>query len=80
MNKKNKETLKSVLHEIQDMKLPKAIKTLVTAMNDDEGYQYTWQANIAVCMQDAYKSAKNKDDIYGISNDGAKRFLDLLKS
>jgi hypothetical protein len=46
--------------------------------NSEGSYYYSWQANIAVAMQDAYNDAKDKADIHKISNDGAKRFLDLL--
>lgn len=41
-------------------------------------YYYSWQANIAVAMQDAYEYAEDKTNIHAISNEGAKRFLDLL--
>lgn len=44
-----------------------------------EDYRKTWEANIAVCMQDAYFSKKGRNSfIHAISNDGAKRFIDLL--
>lgn len=57
------------------------IEELVEALKNDKtqgSYYYSWQANIAVAMQDAYEEAEDKTDIHKISNDGAKRFLDLL--
>ena len=54
------------------------IERLVEQLKIDEGFYYSWQANIAVAMQDAYSDAEDKKDIHKISNDGAKRFLDLL--
>ena len=57
------------------------IEKLVEELRKDKSgssYYYSWQANIAVAMQDAYADAKDKTDIHAISNDGAKRFLDLL--
>lgn len=48
------------------------------ADKSEGSYYYTWQANIAVAMQDAFADAEDKTDIHKISNDGAKRFLDLL--
>jgi hypothetical protein len=57
------------------------IEKLIEALKEDKSegsYYYSWQANIAVAMQDAYAEAEDKTDIHKISNDGAKRFLDLL--
>ena len=56
------------------------IDELVKALKKDNNFYYGWQSNIAVAMQDAYRQAKEKSDIHAISNDGAKRFLDLLIS
>jgi hypothetical protein len=62
------------------MLLALAVKYLIRALKKDPDYRYSWQANIAVCMQDAYDYAnpEDKKDIHKISNDGAQRFLDLL--
>ena len=50
-------------------------------MDKSEGsFYHAWQANIAVAMQDAYGYAEDKTDIHKISNDGAKRFLDIFLS
>lgn len=57
------------------------IEKLIEELREDKSegsYYYSWQANIAVAMQDAYKEAEDKTDIHKISNDGAKRFLELL--
>ena len=57
------------------------IKKLLSELRKDKSngsYYYSWQANIAVAMQDAFSDAEDKTDIHAISNNGAKRFLDLL--
>jgi len=57
------------------------VDELITELRKDKSngsYYYSWQANIAVAMQDAYDRAEDKNDIHKISNDGAKAFLDLL--
>ena len=57
------------------------IEKLIEELKKDKSncsYYYSWQANIAVAMQDAYSDAEDKTDIHAISNEGAKRFLDLL--
>lgn len=57
------------------------IEKLLRELRKDKtegSYYYSWQANIAVAMQDAYRDAEDKSDIHKISNEGAKRFLDLL--
>ena len=54
------------------------ITKLVEALKNDKDLYYGWQSNIAVAMQDAYSYAKDKTDIHAISNEGAKRFLNLL--
>ncbi len=62
------------------MTTKQAISVLRQALKNDEGYKQGWIANIAVSMQDAYEYAnpEDKKDIHKISNDGAKRFIDLL--
>ena len=47
-------------------------------LKEDSDYFMSWQANIAVAMQDAYANAEDKTDIHKISNEGAKNFLELL--
>lgn len=65
----------------EQKELADAVGVLIKALKEDKSegsYYYSWQANIAVAMQDAFKDAENKTDMHKISNDGAKRFLDLL--
>ena len=57
------------------------VEKLIEELRKDKSngsYYYSWQANIAVAMQDAYRDAEDKTDIHAISNEGAKRFLELL--
>ena len=64
--------------------LQEATRVLVKALNTDEGYRYSWQANIAVMFQDEYSrqledlGSITKNDIHGISNEAAINFLNLL--
>ena len=58
--------------------MKQVIDSLITTLKNDDGYYLGWQANIAVCMQDAFAHAENKSDIHAISNEGAKIFLDML--
>ena len=55
-----------------------AVARLIKALNEESDYRYSWQANIAVAMQDAYHYAEDKKDIHAVSNEGAIRFLDIL--
>jgi len=59
--------------------LTKEINVLRKALQEDEGYYYAWQANIAVAFQDAMNHAGYKfPDLHKISNDAAKMFLTNL--
>lgn len=60
------------------MKKKTITEDLVKALKDDPELYYSWQANIAVAMQDAHRWSKDKKDIHAISNEGAKNFLNLL--
>jgi len=66
------------------MEIKKAIQTLVKALNEDEDYRYSWQANIAVAMQDEYRSIPHDkyesfgEMVHDLTNGGAKRFLNIL--
>lgn len=67
------------------MKTSDAVVTLIEALNSDEDYRYSWQANIAVQFQDEWQRAvKNgglpitNEQIHKISNDAAVAFLNLL--
>lgn len=58
------------------------IEKLQKALREDEGFYYSYQANIAIQFQDEYsrckKRYKNRSDIHEISNQAAKKFLNLL--
>jgi hypothetical protein len=63
------------------MKIQKAAETLCKALREDQGYYYSYQANIAVAFQDeAYrqKSRDSRKKLHEISNQAAKNFLNLL--
>ncbi len=64
------------------MKLKKACKKVFKELRKDEGYYYSWQANIAMSFKDEYdrclKKYKNQKDIHQIANIAAKNFLNLL--
>ena len=64
------------------MTVEEALKVLQKALREDGkepgSYYYSWQANIAVCIQDVWNEKKPFVNMYEISNEGAKRFLDLL--
>lgn len=68
------------------MKIKKAIKTLIKAMNEDPGYRIGWQANIAMAFIDSehnyrrknFKGYLNRTDKHNIANDAANNFLNLL--
>lgn len=60
-----------------------AVKILIDALRKDEGLYYAYQANIAVSFQDEMRKENEyktvgKLDIHAISNNAAKRFLDLF--
>jgi len=55
--------------------LKKAIDILVKHLSEDDGYFYSWQANIAVNFQDYFKS---KETLHEDSNNAAKNFLNTL--
>ena len=58
------------------------IKDLVKALKNDEGYYYSWQANIAMSfydhMQWSGKRKPSSKDLNEIANKAAKHFLNLL--
>lgn len=62
-----------------DTDIPRAISMLAKRLNEDPGYYYGWQANIAVCFQDeAAKVGLPADIVHTISNEAAKNFLNML--
>jgi hypothetical protein len=73
-----------------EQKLKEAVETLVTALSEDKSegsYYYSWQANIAMAFKDEFDDRVGgiranvpvtKELVHEISNNAAKRFLDLL--
>ena len=61
-----------------------AVIHLQKALQDDPGYYYGWQSNIAMAFCDEYQKYAGlgynltNEDIHKIANDAAKRFLDIL--
>lgn len=67
------------------MNIQEAIKALITALNEDEEYRYSWQANIAMQFKDEWQRAVDAgglphipEQIHQIANDAAVSFLNLL--
>jgi hypothetical protein len=56
-----------------------AVEQLVNHLSSDEGYYFSWQANIAVSFMDKLRE-KGYDlpDQHEIANEAAKVFLDRL--
>lgn len=66
-------------------KLQTALKTLISALNEDKDYRETWKANIAMSFKDnlnwykkTHKRHLNKEDFHTISNLAADQFLYYL--
>ena len=66
------------------MSVVEAVKVLTKALKEDEGFYYSYQANIAVQFQDKWKMAVEDNGVIeankhigAISNNAAKAFLDL---
>jgi hypothetical protein len=74
----------------EDMQVEWAIKTLTTALKEDEEYYISWKANIAMAFQDemnreAVKSPKGYQSaapamLHRAANDAADNFLKQLMS
>lgn len=70
----------------QESKIKDQIVIDLQEMRKDKSggsYYYSWQANIAVAFQDAYReefgdSPRMRHIIHDVSNNAAKRFLDQL--
>ena len=58
-------------------KVAAAVKTLVEALNEDEGYRMSWQANIAMAFKDEHDNGEHQS-LHDVANNGAKRFLMML--
>lgn len=61
--------------------IEKAIDTINKALEEDQGYHYAWQSNIAMAFQDELSRRGYKlPDQHAISNEAAKNFLNNLMS
>jgi hypothetical protein len=61
--------------------LQKAIDVLQKALKEDEGYRYSWQANIAMAFKDEHSRQKGRTSrakVHVIANNAADYFLKLL--
>lgn len=75
---------------IPTLSLSQSISTLCESLKHDDGYFYSWQANMAMAFYDEYhnverlnsgpKGALAHPNIHAISNQAAKNFLNLLIS
>jgi len=68
---------------IEKVSTAEAVDRLIQALKGDEGYYYSWQANIAVQFQDEMGRDSDLSDaergrIHTASNVAAKNFLNLL--
>lgn len=61
-------------------KIHKAIDTLQRSLKKDEGYRYSWQANIAMAFYDEFRRSKPKNltQVHEAANKAASNFLDTL--
>lgn len=55
---------------MEDISVSKAMNVLKNAMQEDYGYAWSWQCNLAVMMQDVGVPHK-------VANEGAARFMKL---
>jgi hypothetical protein len=68
-----------VERNIMESDIAKSMDVLVSALNNDESYRYSWQANIAVAFQDACRSEGIAfPQLHAVSNEAAKNFLNIL--
>lgn len=62
-----------------NIEFKEAFDVVTQQLREDSGYYQAWQSNIAVAFQDTLKWAGYQfPELYKLSNDSAKRFLDLL--
>ena len=57
--------------------LSKAVKVLCKALNTDEDYRRSWQANIAMAFVDEHDHGEHQS-LHDVANNGAERFLNIL--
>lgn len=62
----------------EELTTSKAIKHIAAALKEDFSYYYSWQANIAMAFQDEFRKECLHKGLHEISNNAAKRFLELL--
>ncbi len=61
--------------------LHQAIDTLIKALNEDDQYRYSWQANIAMAIKDElYRAGITGELIHKACNQGAINFLGQFTS
>lgn len=67
------------------MSVKKEMYTIIDRLRNDEGYRYSWKANIAVCFIDQFRESlgENSDiltyqQLHELANKSADRFLNLL--
>lgn len=78
-------SLQKLIKWVRQKQLKESVNTLCEELNADEGYRYSWHANIAMAFKDEWQRAVDNgglpatpDQIHVIANDAAKNFLDLL--
>lgn len=65
----------------EENRVPEALAILKEAMEKDESYFISWQANLAMCFKDGFANNINKKTLHEIANDAAVEFINrLLKS
>lgn len=61
------------------MDVKTAVETLRTALLEDDGYYYSWQANIAMAFKDeCFRQGLEHEKLHEIANQAAKDFLGNL--
>lgn len=55
-----------------------AVKKLCKALVADEGYWYSWKANIAMAFKDEFDTNGVSSTVHEIANNAADNFLKLL--
>ena len=68
-------------NSIAPAEFKEAFDIVAKQLREDIGYYIAWQANIAVAFQDTLSWAGYQfPELHKLSNDAAKRFIDLLIS
>jgi hypothetical protein len=67
------------------MSVKKEMDTIINELRNDEGFRYSWKANIAMCFVDQFRESleENSDiltyqQLHELANKSADRFLNLL--